>query len=142
MFKSLRALLPRWSPAHEHVALTEGYSGYEWLPEFNAFLADTELSRLLKVSLHSVESIGGALDPGFSLPLKEPQQRLWFLLLVSFSVQNNREALLTLADWAPTDSAALWCRNPPSCTECGSVRPHHQEYCPEKPFLTITVDED
>ena len=141
MFKSLRALLPRWSPGHEHLALKEGYSGYEWLPEFNAFFADPELSRLLKVSQHAVESIGGALDPGFSMSLNEPQQRLWFLLMVCFSVQNNRAALLTLADFAPTDSAALWCRNPPSCPECGAVRPHHQDDCPAKPFLVIECDE-
>lgn len=140
MFKSLRQLLPRCSHGNEHLVLTEG-SGYEWLAEFNAFMADSELSRLLKVSQHAVESIGGPLDPGFSISLRHPHERLWFLLMVCFSVQNNRAALLTLADWAPTDSAALWCRNPPSCPKCGSVRPHHQGDCRAKPFLTIPADE-
>ena len=140
MFKWLTALIRRRA-GNENALDVQGFSAYGWLHEFNVFMADRELARLPKVSLHDVQGQGGTLDPGFSMSLREPHQRLWFVLLLCFSVQNNRAALLTLADWAPTDSGALWCSNPPSCPACGSVRPHHREDCPSKPILMFEIDE-
>ena len=110
-------------------------SGFELMPDFQCFAADSELSRLLTVSATAVVARGGALDPGFSMRLVQPVERMWFSLLVSFSVAGNREALRILADFAPTDSARLWAANPPSCKACGAVLPHHTENCSTNVFL-------
>lgn len=110
-------------------------SGFELLPEFHLFAADPELSQLLKITWAAVVEQGGPFDPGFSMPLHQPHERLWFGMLVRLSVVGNREALSILADFAPTDSARLWALNPPSCQACGAVLPHHTADCSVAVFV-------
>jgi hypothetical protein len=114
-------------PAADTAWQNSGFELMQLMPEFRCFADDWELGRLLKVFPEAVVAQGGVLDPGFSMPLTKREHRMWFALLVRFSVAGNREALHILADFAPTDSARLWALNPPSCQACGAVLPHHAE---------------
>lgn len=110
-------------------------TGFELVPEFHLFADDPQLSQLLRITRSAVVEQGGPFDPGFSMLLKQPHERLWFGMLVRLSVAGNREALGILADFAPTDSARLWALNPPSCRACGAVLPHHAEDCSVFAFI-------
>lgn len=99
------------------------------MPEFKAFIADPVIARCLKITKGGVEIKGGLLDPGFYMNFFAPIHRAWFVLLVRFSAENNRAALLEIADQAPTDSAAIWAMHPPSCEVCGAVLPAHESGC-------------
>jgi hypothetical protein len=101
----------------------------EQMPELQRWAEDSVISKYIAVHHGSIEWIGGPLDPGFSMNFIKPEDGAWLIELVRLSVVGDREGLLALAESAPTDSAKLWCRNPPCCPACGSVLPHHSEVC-------------